>query len=128
MRVPQDGGCIVTSQQTPSATASTPSVQLLEVLPHPEFNSWSEQQVRGKACLWCAVTLDNATAVDLGQRRVRRLDGHVTVFPRGCVPCVRDTAHARLFDHVNECEQCVDDFTQCEPARILRRLTLKGRP
>jgi hypothetical protein len=128
MRVPQVGGCIVTSQQTPSANTSTSTVQLLDLLPHADYNSWAEQQARGTACLWCAVALDNATAVDLGQRRVRLLDGHLTVFPRGCVTCVRAAAHKQLFDHVGSCEQCVDDCAHCEPGRILRRLAMKGRP
>lgn len=106
---------------------NTPTLKPLDTLPHPAYNSWSERQARGTACLWCAATLTAATAVDLGTRRVRRLDGHVTVFPRGCTACVRDTAHRQMFEHADRCERCVDDFTQCETARILRRLTLRGR-
>lgn len=108
--------------------STTVTVQLLDLLPHPDYNEWSEQQVRGTACTWCAVTLNTATVVDLGMSTIQRMGGPVTVFPRGCVACVQNTAHAQLFDHVNSCEQCVDDFTQCEPARTLRRLTLRGRP
>ncbi|MER5184492.1 hypothetical protein ABT009_40305 [Streptomyces sp. NPDC002896] len=47
----------------------------------------SEQQVRGTACVWCAVTLNNGTAVDLGPQAVRRLDGRIFWFPRACPTC-----------------------------------------
>lgn len=43
----------------------------------------SEQQIRGTACVYCAVRLDNGDAVDLGERRTNR-GGTTRWFPRAC--------------------------------------------
>ncbi|MGW0736970.1 hypothetical protein [Streptomyces sp. NPDC002851] len=58
-----------------------------------DLRSWkglSEQQVRGTACVWCGVILDNRTAVNLGQRPLHRLDLVVSWFPRACPSCGKD--------------------------------------
>ena len=65
------------------------SVEAIALLLLPEWADLSEQQVRGRACVWCAVTLHNGSAVDLGSRRIRVLDGHLNTFPRACRTCMR---------------------------------------
>ncbi|WP_030764683.1 hypothetical protein [Streptomyces sp. NRRL F-2664] len=52
--------------------------------PLPPVGDLSEQQVRGTACVHCGIVLDNATAVDLGERRTGRAGGRVRWFPRAC--------------------------------------------
>ncbi|MGW2934757.1 hypothetical protein ACWDA7_23525 [Streptomyces sp. NPDC001156] len=67
------------------------------------------------------------TAVDLGERRIRVLDSHVTAFPRGCRPCSATAAFRALHDRTPNCEQCVDDAGSCETGIALRRLIREGR-
>ncbi|MET9467819.1 hypothetical protein ABZY44_24050 [Streptomyces sp. NPDC006544] len=50
----------------------------------PPIGDLSEQQIRGAACVRCGVHLDNATAVDLGERRGRRAGSPFRWFPRAC--------------------------------------------
>lgn len=84
----------------------------------------SDPQFRGAACAWCAVILSPATAVDLGARRIRLLDGHLTARPRGCRMCVAARVPAVLENHTGMCEQCVDSMADCETGSALRRLEL----
>ncbi|MFF3620090.1 hypothetical protein [Streptomyces sp. NPDC002467] len=50
----------------------------------PPLSELSEQQVRGSACVFCGIHLDNETAVDLGERRAGRAGATVRWFPRAC--------------------------------------------
>lgn len=84
----------------------------------------SDPQLRGAACAWCAVILAPATAVDLGLRRIRLLDRHITVRPRGCRTCVAEHLPATQRAHAAGCEQCVDAPGVCETARALRHLEM----
>jgi len=84
----------------------------------------SDPQFRGAACAWCAVILAPATAVDLGPRRIRLLDGHITSRPRGCRACVAEHLPATQQAHAAGCEQCVDTPGVCETARTLRHLEM----
>lgn len=52
--------------------------------PLPAMSELSEQQVRGSACVYCAVRLDNGDAVDLGERHVTRAGQPIRWFPRAC--------------------------------------------
>ncbi len=54
----------------------------------PALSDLSEQQVRGAACVYCGIHLDNATAVDLGEHQAGRAGSLVRWFPRACPPCV----------------------------------------
>lgn len=100
----------------------TASPDVLALLTLPSRDSLSQQQDRGVDCVWCGVTLAADTAIDLGPRRVRVLDTHVTTFPRGCPLCVGKAAYRALFDHCPMCEQCVDNAAECDTGRELRRL------
>lgn len=100
------------------------TVEAAALLPLPDMARMSDAQVRGAACAWCAVILAPATAVDLGPRRIRLLDRHITVRPRGCRTCVADRMPAVLENHAGMCEQCVDDVAVCETARALRHLEM----
>jgi hypothetical protein len=44
----------------------------------------SEEQVRGSACVFCSVRLDNGDAVDLGERPAARAGQNIRWFPRAC--------------------------------------------
>jgi hypothetical protein len=50
----------------------------------PPMSELSEQQVRGTACVYCGIHLDNADAIDLGERRASRAGIAVRWFPRAC--------------------------------------------
>ncbi|UDM05428.1 hypothetical protein [Streptomyces longhuiensis] len=80
----------------------------------------TQAQVRGAACVWCAVALNNSTAIDLG---VRETDAHGTVgrwFPRGCRPCAMRRVYPAQLDHTAICEQCTDDPGLCAPGTWFR--------
>jgi hypothetical protein len=99
----------------------------LSLLTLPALDGLSQEQVRGAACIWCRVCLDTATAVDLGERRHKRLDGNYSTFPRACRPCGAKAARATITDHAGRCEQCTDDASACETRAELERLAREGR-
>lgn len=55
-----------------------------DALPLPPIGSLSEPQVRGTACVYCGVVLDNESAVDLGERTARQGGATRRWFPRAC--------------------------------------------
>ncbi|MGW6703632.1 hypothetical protein ACWGDE_01880 [Streptomyces sp. NPDC054956] len=52
--------------------------------PLPAIGGLSEDQVRGAACVYCAVRLDNGNAIDLGERPAKRGGSIIRWFPRAC--------------------------------------------
>jgi hypothetical protein len=105
----------------------TSPADALALLTLPALATLSEQQVRGKACVWTGVVLTPATAVDLGQRTAIRAGGVVPWFPRATRPAVHRAAHRQIMEHGSQCEQCVDDFYQCETGVGLWRLAREYR-
>jgi hypothetical protein len=97
-----------------------------DLLPVPPHGDMSDPQFKGTACVWCAVTLSTDTAVDLGQRRVRFLDGHITVSPRACRPCTAERVPGVIQQHTAMCEQCADGPPRCDTASALHRLALEA--
>lgn len=93
----------------------------------PGLTGLTEAQLRGASCIWCDIRLTADTAVDLGERRHRRLDGHYSTFPRGCHDCTLREALEALFNHAPLCEQCVDEARGCDTAVALRRLMRECR-
>jgi hypothetical protein len=115
---------------TDEDASTTQTIDALALLVLPALDGLSKGQVRGAACIWCDKTLTADTAVDLGERRHKRLDGHYSTFPRACRACHRhthDAAYAALMDHAPSCEQCVDDAAGCDTAVALRRLMREHR-
>ncbi|MET8766300.1 hypothetical protein [Streptomyces sp. NPDC004658] len=110
----------------PSDTVSA-SDNALTLLPLPEFNSLSQAQVRGATCVWDGVPLTAETAVDLGERRVRRITERVSWFPRACRPCALKQAMDALLEHGQSCEQCVDDSSLCPVGLTLTRAIREAR-
>jgi hypothetical protein len=111
-------------------TSSHPSAEAIEaaaMLPLPAPEDMSESQVRGAACVWCAVTLSTSAAIDLGERRINLLGSSVSWFPRGCHPCTAEQVYPVLLNHGQSCEQCVDDAPQCEIGSTLWRLVREAR-
>lgn len=100
-------------------TEQLSAVQLLDL---PTLDGLTPDQVRGATCIWCDVGLTTDSAVDLGERKHRRLDGHYSTFPRGCRADTHRAAVQALHDHAGSCEQCADDAEQCTVSRILYRL------
>lgn len=109
-----------------SGRAGEPNtVEAAALLPLPHHGDQSDAQFRGAACAWCAVILAPATAVDLGPRPIRLLDGHITTRPRGCRNCVAEQLPAVQQRHAAMCERCVDNPAGCDTATALRRLQLE---
>ena len=108
-------------------TASATTIDALALLELPDLEGLSEAQVRGAECIWCSGTLTADTAVDLGERKHRRLDGRYSTFPRADRRCVHDAAYSVLLDHAPSCEQCVDNAAECPTGRALRRLMREYR-
>lgn len=111
-------GPVPSARSGAGSTLDAPPVQL------PDPDELSEQQVRGRACVWCAVALNNSTAHDLG---VREADAHgspASWFPRSCRPCAVVAAHKAHLDHTEKCLQCYDNPARCTDGQALRQ-TLK---
>lgn len=83
--------------------------QVLAALALPALDGLTEAQVRGMTCVWDGIALAPATAVDLGPRKKKRLDGEYDWFPRGCRRCVAERVWAWFFSHTDECGQCQKD-------------------
>lgn len=105
--------------ETPSAA---PTVDAVALIPLPPLDGLTEEQLRGATCIWCGTGLTTDTAVDLGERRHKRLDGHYSTFPRGCRADAHRSAVQALHDHAGSCEQCVDDPGVCAEVMALVRL------
>ena len=110
-----------------SDTANKTPSDSLTLLTLPALDGLTQEQVRGAACIWCDTRLDTDTAVDLGKRKHRRLDGRYSTFPRACRPCVHTEAYRATLDHGGMCEQCVDDLDSCETGVALRALMREYR-
>ncbi|MFF1281035.1 hypothetical protein [Streptomyces sp. NPDC058299] len=105
----------------------TASMRALAALPLPEFNTLSQAQTRGITCVFDGVGLSPATAVDLGERPLRRLGERVSWFPRACRQCALTQAMNAVVAHGQSCEQCVDDHTLCPTGLGLVRAVREAR-
>lgn len=101
---------------------------VLEVLALPLLDGVSEEQVGGRACVWCRDHLTIETAVPLGEH-MTDVDESTAVsgmraFPRGCRRCVQDRARRGLFAHGSTCSLCRAEETaaSCTVGRGLYRL------
>jgi hypothetical protein len=108
----------------PAEKASTTSTaDALAILTIPPLDDITERQVRGIDCIWDAVPLTPATAVDLGARKASRAGAPVSWYPRGCRPCVTVAALTQIVTHVPECETCLrGEAESCDPRKALARL------
>lgn len=50
----------------------------------PRLRDLTEDQLRGRACVWCRTPLSNATAIDLGAQSFQQLGHQAHWFPRAC--------------------------------------------
>ncbi|OYP16979.1 hypothetical protein CFC35_22765 [Streptomyces sp. FBKL.4005] len=103
------------------------AVQAFALLPLPELHTLSQDQVRGTTCVWDGVGLSPEIAVDLGERKLRRVDGRVSWFPRACRRCALERAMHALVEHSQSCEQCVDDQNVCALGAGLVRAVREAR-
>jgi hypothetical protein len=100
--------------------------QVLQALELPALDGLTAEQVRGAVCVWDGVILTPETAVDLGPRKKRRLDGAFNWFPRGCTRCVADAAYRALVAHAGDCEACRKG-PECPFSVAVTRLMREGR-
>lgn len=108
--------------------------EVLGVLALPALEGVSEEQVGGRACVWCRSPLTIETAVPLGEH-MTQVEASTAVsgmrcFPRGCRACVHERAHRGLFAHGSTCDLCRDEKTaaDCTVGRGLYRLVRENRP
>lgn len=105
------------------------TVRAIALLPLPDLNTRTDDQTRGKTCVWDGIPLTSETTVDLGER-LSPLNGSTSPmrwFPRACRSCVQRAALRALHDHAPLCEQCVDDASGCDTGMELRRLMREYR-
>lgn len=108
-----------------SSDTGTPTAGALGLLPLPDLATLSEPQVRGRACVWCAIILD-ATAIDLGPRPLKRLDVAAQWFPRSCHPCTVAKTDKALVAHLNLCRPCNMRGGSCAVGDELRAAVKHG--
>lgn len=104
-------------------------VEIVALLPLPDLNTRTDDQTRGKTCVYDGIPLTPQTAVDLGER-MSPLNGSTSLmrwFPRACPGCIREAAAGAVRDHAGRCEQCVDDASRCGTRMGLERLAREGR-
>lgn len=87
----------------------------------------TQAQVRGAACVWCAVMLRTTTAIDLGPREAEFHGSVARWFPRGCRSCTLQSTYLALLEHAQSCDQCEDNPARCEAGRRLRRAVKEAR-
>lgn len=109
-----------------TATQELP-LEVVRLLAVPALDEQSEEQLRGAACVWDGQPLTAETAVQLGERRHRRLDGHYSTFPRGCASCVAERAHSALLAHGSSCGRCVSEKELCPVDTALHRLVREAQ-
>lgn len=105
-----------------SEPANTATLDVLALFPLPGLASLSERQVRGSACVWCGVELDNGHAVNLGPRPASFTGQVVRWFPRACRPCIPARAEEALAAHAVKCAPCQTRGGLCSAADGLREL------
>lgn len=98
-----------------------------EKLALPSLDRLTDQQVRGRSCVWDGVPLDGITAFDLGPREGKRAGAPFSWFPRGCPACTLSHAQSALQDHAPTCAQCKGDKAPCDLGRGLYRLMRGAR-
>ncbi|MFE6962211.1 hypothetical protein [Streptomyces sp. NPDC057696] len=93
----------------------------------PDTEALTEPQIRGRDCVWCAVTLGAGSAIDLGER-VASFRGTVARwFPCGCRPCAMRHVYPAQLNHTQTCEQCADDPALCAHGTWLRLVMRQTR-
>lgn len=98
---------------------------VLTALELPRLDTLSEGQVRGAICVWDGAALTPDTAVDLGPRTKKRLDGTFDWYPRACHRCAGQKAYLWLFTHAHACDTCKAG-PDCPYAAAVRTLMREG--
>jgi hypothetical protein len=99
----------------------------LSILAVPAFNGLTQDQARGITCVWGGTVLTDETAVDLGERLVRRPGERVGWYPRACRPCALRQAMDALVAHSQSCERCTDGLDLCAQGLGLVRAVRQAR-
>lgn len=93
----------------------------------PSLTGLSEQQIRGKACVWCAIALENGTAVDLGRRPIQYAGTQTSWFPRGCPSCAESEALKDLAEHTERCRACNTRGGLCSTRTGMQKILKQAR-
>lgn len=106
-------------------TSEDTTQHALALLDVPELDDLTDDQTKGRTCIWCHEELD-AADVDLGER-MSPLSGSTSPmrwFPRADSACVYVHAMRALHNHAPGCQPCAKSATMddCPSGRGLRRL------
>lgn len=116
----------MTSRKTtmpPPGIASSPPMDVLALLPVPSPRGLADTQLHGRSCLWCAYTLNAATAVRLGEDTATDSAGIAfRWFPSSCPRCLLPRIEQATADHRGSCEQCADNAALCPEGDALAAL------
>ncbi|MGW6357970.1 hypothetical protein ACWFR5_23080 [Streptomyces sp. NPDC055092] len=93
----------------------------------PDTEALTEPQIRGRDCVWCAVTLGAGSAIDLGDRAASFHGTAARWFPRSCRPCGMRHLYPAQLNHTGTCEQCTDDPAACAYGTWLRLVMRQAR-
>ena len=100
------------THDTGTQLTMTPA-EVLALLALPPVGGLTDQQIRGVTCVWDGIALAPGTAIDLGPRTLKRLDGTVQWFPRGCRRCTQAAVLRALHEHAPTCPECEADYRDC---------------
>ncbi|MGW4730556.1 hypothetical protein ACWEQC_15550 [Streptomyces shenzhenensis] len=78
----------------------------VRLLPLPPIRNLTEDQVCGRACVWCTKRLTTGTVMSLGPRRRPGTESGACWYPRGCTTCVRAEARRVATLHARTCSTC----------------------
>ncbi|MFI6337854.1 hypothetical protein [Streptomyces sp. NPDC050535] len=93
----------------------------------PSVEELSEEQIRGRACVWCTVALELAAGIDLGARPGQFAGSGVSWFPRGCPSCVIRMIYPEQVSHASQCTACNTRGGICSKGDELRSLLRQAR-
>ncbi|MEU5578263.1 hypothetical protein ABZ791_19340 [Streptomyces huasconensis] len=85
----------------------------------PDPAGLAEDQVYGRRCVWCAASLNNNEAVDLGARQVNAHGSGAHWFPRGCRPCAYTHLSEASQQHRKTCKVCSTSLPWCRTGQTL---------
>lgn len=109
---------------TADTHSTTNAVALLAL---PPIRTLTEDQVRGKTCVWDGILLARGAAVDLGTRTTMRAGAQVRWFPRACQRCAHEKLR-RLRDlHTRTCATC-SPTSLCQDGILLGEAERRTRP
>ncbi len=103
----------------PCGAVSSAAIRQAPPITLPDPAGLAEDQVCGRRCVWCAASLNNNEAVDLGARQVDAHGSGAHWFPRGCRPCAYTHLSEASQQHRKTCKVCSTSLPWCRTGQTL---------